>query len=73
MNSYGPRYKTFTEAVVVQFSHLDPDIPDFIENSPESVAITNITAEWKKHIGNGVFTHTQFPLNLSWALFIGAR
>ena len=70
MNSYGPQYQTLPEAVVVQFSHLEPDIPDFLENYPGSVSITTITAERKKSSGNGVFTHTKFPLNLSWALTI---
>ena len=45
MNSDGPRYQNFPEAVVVQFSHLEPDTPDYLEDYPGSVAIPNITAE----------------------------
>ena len=30
MNSDGPLYQTFLEAVVVQFSHLEPDMPYFL-------------------------------------------
>ena len=30
MNSDGPRYQNFPEAVVVQFSHFEPDMPDFL-------------------------------------------
>ena len=55
MNSYGTRSHTLPEAVVVQFSHLEPDMPDFLEDYPGSVAIPDITAEWTKHSGNGVF------------------
>ena len=65
MNSDGPRYQTLPEAGVVKFSHLDPDMPGFIEDYPESVAIPTITSEWKKPSGNGVLTRTQLPLNLS--------
>ena len=54
----------------MQFSHLEPDMPDFLENYPGSVAIPTITDEWTKPSGNGVFTRTQFPLNLSWAFTI---
>ena len=57
--------ETFPEAVVVQFSHLEPDIPAFLEDYTVSVTIPTITAEWKKPNGNVVFTRTQFPLNLS--------
>ena len=66
MSSDGPRYQTFAEAVVVQFIHLDPYMPAFVEVYPGSVDIPTITAEWEKPSGNGVFTCTQFPLNLSW-------
>ena len=37
----------------------------FLEYYTGSVAIPTITAEWTKPSGNGVFTCTQFPLNLS--------
>ena len=70
MNSDGPRSQTFPEAVVVQFSHLEPDICDFLEEYTGSVAIPTIPAEWEKPSCNGDFTHTQFPLNLSWAFTI---
>ena len=46
MNSYGPQSQTFSEAIVVQFSHLEPDMPAFLEDYPRSVAIATITAEW---------------------------
>ena len=69
MNYDGPRFQTFAEAVVVQFSHLEPDMPAFLEDFPGSVSIP-ITTEWTKPSGNGVFTRTQFPLNLSWAFTI---
>ena len=65
MNLDGPRYQTFPEAVVLQFGHIEPDMPDFLEDFPVIVAITTITAEWIKPSNNGVFTSTQFPLNLS--------
>ena len=65
MNSDVPRSQTLPEAVVVQFSHIDLDMPDFLEDYPESVAIPIITAKWKKPSGNGVLTRTQLPLNLS--------
>ena len=52
----------------MQFSHLEPDMPAFLEDYPESVAIPIITAEWEKPSGNGIFTRTKFPLNLSWEL-----
>ena len=65
MNSDGPQSQTFPEAVVVQFSHLEPDMPAFLEDYPGSFAIPTITAECTKPGGNGVFTRTQFPLNLS--------
>ena len=67
MNSDVTRYKTFTEAVVVQFSHLETDMPAFLEDYPGIVAITNIITEWGKPSGNGSFTCTQLPLNLNWA------
>ena len=54
----------------MQFRHIDSDMPDFLEYYTGSVAIPNINAEWKKPSGNGVFTHTQFPLNLSWEFTI---
>ena len=53
MKSDGTRYQTFPEAVVVQFSQLDPDIPAFIEDYPGSVAISTITAEWKYLVAMG--------------------
>ena len=43
MKLYGPQSQTFPDAVVVQFSHLEPDMPAFIEDYPGSVAIPNIT------------------------------
>ena len=70
MNSDGPRSQTFPEAVVEKFSYLDPDMPDFLEDYPGSVDIPTITDEWEKPGGNGVFTRTQLPLNLSWAFTI---
>ena len=70
MNLDGSRSQTFTAAVVVQFSHLEPDMPAFLEDYPESVAITTITAEWTKPSDNRVFTRIHFPLNLSWAFTI---
>ena len=70
MNSDGPRSQTLPYAVVVQFSHLEPDMPDFPEDYPGSVAIPTTTDKWTKNSGNGVFTRTQFPLNLSWAFTI---
>ena len=54
----------------MQFSHLDPDMPDFLEDYPGSVSIPTITAELIKPSGNGVFKRMKFPLNLSWALTI---
>ena len=63
MNSDVPRSQTLPEAVVVQFSHIDPDIPNFLEDYSGSVDIPHITDEWEKPSGNGVFTRTQFPLN----------
>ena len=54
----------------MQFSHLEPDMPAFLENYPGSVAIPTITDEWTKSSDNGVFTRTQLPLNLSWAFTI---
>ena len=65
MNQDVPRSQTLPEAIVVQFSHLEPDMPAFISNYPGIVAIPTITSECTKPIGNGVFTRTQFPLNLS--------
>ena len=70
MNSDVPRSQTLLEAAVVQFSHLEAEIPTLIEDYPGIVAIPTITSEWKKPSGNGVFIHTQFPLNLSWAFTI---
>ena len=43
MNSDGPQSQTLPEDVVVQFSHLDPDMTAFLEDYPGSVAIPNIT------------------------------
>ena len=45
-------------------------MPDFIKYYPASVAFPTITTEWTKPSGNGVFTRTQFPLNLSPAFTI---
>ena len=70
MNLDGPRSQTFPEDFVVQFSHLELDMPDFLEYYPVSVAIPTITAGWEKTIVNGVFTCTQLPFNLSWAFTI---
>ena len=70
MNSDGPRSQNFPEAVVVQFSQLEPDMPDFLEDYPGSVSIPTITAECKKPSSNGLYTHTKFPLNLIWAFTI---
>ena len=70
MNSDGPQSQNFPEAVVVQFSHLYPGMPDFTEYYSRSVDIPTITDEWTKPSGNGVFTRTQFSLNLSWAFTI---
>ena len=70
MNSDGPRSQTLPEAVAVQFIHLDIGVPDFLEDYPGSVSIPTITAGWEKPGGNGVFTRTQLPLNLSWAFTI---
>ena len=61
MKSDGPQSQTFPEAVVVQFSHLEPDMPDFLEDCPGSVYIPTINAEWEKPSGNGLFTSTQLP------------
>ena len=47
MSSDGPQSQTLPDAVVVKFSHLEPDMPDFIENYPRSVDIPTITAEWE--------------------------
>ena len=58
------------ESVVVQFSHLDPYMPAFLEYYPGSFDIPTITAEWEKPSVNGFFTRTQFPLNLNWAFTI---
>ena len=58
MNSDGPRSQTLPEAVVVQFSHLEPYMPAFLEDYPGSVDIPTITSEWKKSSDNGVFTRT---------------
>ena len=54
----------------MQFSHLEPDMPAFIEDYPGSVAIPTITSGWTKPSDNGVCTRTQLPLNLSWAFTI---
>ena len=70
MNSYGHRYQTLLEDVVVQLSRHDTDMPALLEYYPGSVAISNITAEWEKPSGNGVYTRIQFPLNLSWVFTI---
>ena len=45
MNSDENRSQTLPEAAVLQFSHLDPDMPDFLEDYPGSVAIQTITDE----------------------------
>ena len=45
-------------------------MPDLIEDYPGSVSIRTITDEWEKPSANEFFTHTQFPLNLSWAFSI---
>ena len=55
MNSDGPRSQTLPEAVFVQFSHLDPDMPGFVEDYPGSVDIPTITAKYTKPSVNGVF------------------
>ena len=41
-------------------------MPAFLEDCPGSVDIPNITAA----SGNGVFTRTHFPFNLSWSFTI---
>ena len=46
MNSDGPQSQTFPEVFFVKLSHLDTDMPYFIEEYPVIVAITTITAEW---------------------------
>ena len=61
MNLDGPRSHTFPEAVVVQFSHLDIDIPDFLEDYPGSLSIPIITAEWEKLVAMG---YLQVPSSL---------
>ena len=40
-------------------------MPAFQEDYPGSVAIPTITVEWKKPSVNGLFTGTQFSLNLN--------
>ena len=70
MNSDGPRYQTLPEAVVVQYSHIDPYMPAFLKDYPGSIDTPTITAEWVKTSNNEVFKSTQFPLNLSWAFTI---
>ena len=70
MDSDGSRSHTLPEAIVVQFSHLEPDMLAFLGDYPGSVAIPTITSEWEKPSDNEVFTRTQFPLNLSWAFTI---
>ena len=70
MNSDRPQSKTLPEVVVMQFSHLELYMSDFLEDYPGTVAIPNITAEWTEYSFNGVFTRTQFPLNLNWAFTI---
>ena len=70
MDSDGPQSQTFPEAVVVQLNQLETDMPAFLEDYPGSVAIPTITYEWEKPSGDGVFTRTKFPLNLSWAFTI---
>ena len=49
----------------MKFSHIEPDMPDFLEDYPASVAIPTITYDCTKPSDNGVFTRTQFPLHLS--------
>ena len=61
MNSDGPRYQALPVAVVVQFCHLEPDMPDFLEDCP----VITIPAGRENPSCNRVFTRTQFPLNLS--------
>ena len=45
MNSDGPRSQTLPEALIVQFSHLEPDMPAFLKDYPGGVDIPTITAE----------------------------
>ena len=52
MKSDGTRSQTFTADVIVQFSHLESDIPAFLEDYPGIFAIQTITAEWTKPSGN---------------------
>ena len=59
INSDGTQYQTLPETVVVKSSHLDLDMPYFLEYYPGSVTIPTITAKWIKPSGNGVFTVTQ--------------
>ena len=54
----------------MQFSHLEPDMPAFLEDYPVSVDILTINAEWEKPSVSGVFTRTHFPLDLIWAFTI---
>ena len=54
----------------MKFSHIEPYMPDFLEDYPGSVSIPTITAGWEKPSGNGLFSGTQSPLNLSWAFSI---
>ena len=58
MNSDGPQYNNLSEAVVVQFIHIDPYMPGFLEDYPGRVDIPTITYEWTKPSGNGVFKYT---------------
>ena len=62
MNSDVPQSQTLPEDVVVQFSHLEPEMPTLIEYYPGIFAIPTITDEWTKPSDNGFFTRTQFPL-----------
>ena len=70
INSDGTQYQTLPETVVVKSSHLDLDMPYFLEYYPGSVSIPNITAEWKKPSDNGAFKRRQLTLNLSWLFTI---
>ena len=53
MNSDGHRSQTLPEVVVMQFSHLELYMSDFLEYYPESVAIPTIIAEWVKLLTMG--------------------
>ena len=61
MNLDGTRSHTFPEAVVVQFSHLDIYMPDFLEDYPGILYIPTITAEWENLMAMG---YLQVPSSL---------